>query len=65
MSSYELVKLLKDKKILDSLQFLTSCQYKLASAEISFKALGNICLEQFNNFDEERDRIFKSVVEKG
>lgn len=50
MSSYELVKLSKDKKILNSLLFLTSCQILVRISEISFKALGNICLKQFNIF---------------
>ena len=37
-----LYKLLKDKKVADSYQFYTSCEYKLYFAETSFQALQNI-----------------------
>lgn len=65
MTDYEFIKILKEKRILDSYQFLTSCKFKLISSDISYKALTNICVEQFNNFDTKREEIFRSVIETG
>lgn len=42
MTNFDLLKLLMDKKVADSFQFFTSCQYKLDMAELSYNALKNL-----------------------
>lgn len=65
MTNFELQKLLKEKYIIDSYQFLSTCEFKIFSSEISYKALTNICVEQFNKFDTQREELFKNAFETG
>ena len=60
-----LYKLLKDKKVVDSYQFYTSCEYKLYFAEISFQALQNI-IDKYQLTETERvNKVFFDAVSTG
>jgi hypothetical protein len=60
-----LYKLLKDKKVADSYQFYTSCEYKLYFAETSFQALQNI-IEKYQQTETERvNKVFSDAVSTG
>ena len=50
MTNFDLLKLLMDKKVADSFQFFTSCQYKLDMAELSYNALKNLIVLHFYIF---------------
>lgn len=60
-----LYKLLKDKKVADSYQFYTSCEYKLYFAESSFQALQNI-INKYQQTETERvNKVFSDAVATG
>lgn len=57
-----LYKLLKDKKVADSYQFYTACEYKLYFAETSFQALQNI-INKYQQTETERvNKVFSDAV---
>lgn len=65
MTNIELLKLLIDKKVADSFQFFTSCQYKINMAELSCNALNNL-VEKYQS--EEADivnTVTKEALENG
>lgn len=60
-----LYKLLKDKKVADSYQFYTSCEYKLYFAESSFQALQNI-ISKYQQTEAERvKKVFSDAAISG
>lgn len=60
-----LYKLLKDKKVADSYQFYTSCEYKLYFADSSFQALQNI-VDKYQKTEYERvNNVFSDAVTTG
>ena len=62
---YFLYKLLKDKKVADSYQFYTSCEYKLYFAETNLKALQNI-IKKYQKTEAKREKeFFRDVVMTG
>lgn len=60
-----LYKLLKDKKVADSYQFYTSCEYKLYFAETSFQALQNIIRKYQQTETERVNKVFSDAVTTG
>ena len=60
-----LYKLLKDKKVADSYQFYTSCEYKLYFAETSFQALQNIISKYQQTETERVNKVFSDAVTTG
>lgn len=65
MTNLELLKLLMDKKIADSFQFFTSCQYKLAMAELNYRALKNL-IEQYQSAETEFiNKVYEDVKKTG
>lgn len=65
MDNLELLKLLKDKKVADSFQFLESCQYKLYLARISVQALEKI-INEYNAEESKRvNKVFSDAIETG
>lgn len=65
MTNLELLKLLMNKKVADSFQFFTSCQYKLSMAELNYKALKNL-IEKYQN-DEAKfvNQVYEDVRNTG
>lgn len=59
MTNFDLLKLLMDKKVADSFQFFTSCQYKLDMAELSYNALKNL----IKKYQEEKTEVINKVLE--
>lgn len=59
MTNFDLLKLLMDKKVADSFQFFTSCQYKLDMAELSYNALKNL----IKKYQEEETEVINKVFE--
>ncbi|WP_053983726.1 hypothetical protein [Niameybacter massiliensis] len=60
-----LLKLLKDKKVADSYQFYTSCDYKLYFAETSLQALQNI-VENYQTDEAERvAKVYSDAIQTG
>lgn len=60
-----LYKLLKDKKVADSYQFYTSCEYKLYFAESSFQALENI-INKYQQTETKRvNKVYSDAVTTG
>jgi len=60
-----LYKLLKDKKVADSYQFYTSCEYKLYFAETSFQALQNIISKYQQTETERVNKVFSDAIMTG
>lgn len=60
-----LYKLLKDKKVADSYQYYTSCEYKLYFAETSFQALQNIIRKYQQTETERVNKVFSDAVTTG
>lgn len=65
MTDQELLKLLKDKKVVDSYQYYESSRYKLASARISYEALEKIVNEFFQTGKESIQKVFSDAIETG
>lgn len=64
MVENEFHKLLKDKKLFDSLQFYNTCIYQLDSADISFNAVSNLFTEYTNQYNEQCNKMFNKLVEE-
>lgn len=60
MTNFDLLKLLVDKKVADSFQFFTSCQYKLYMAELSYSALKNL----IKKYQEQETQVVNDVFEQ-
>ena len=60
-----LYKLLKDKKVADSYQYYTSCEYKLYFAESSFQALQNIVNKYQQTETQRVNKVFSDAVTIG
>ena len=65
MTDIEFIKLLKDKKVVDSFQFYSSCRYKLAIAETSYNALNNLVIEYFEAESKEVKSVFEDAFKTG
>lgn len=59
MTNTDLLKLLMDKKVADSFQFFTSCQYKLSMAELNYNALKNL----ISKYQEEETKVIEKVYD--
>ena len=64
MAEYDFHKLLKEKKLFDSLQFYNTCIYQLDSADISFNAMSNLFTEFTNQYNEQRYGMFNKLAEE-
>lgn len=62
---YEFIKLLADKKLLDSVQFIHSTEFKLFSAKLSIDALKRLFDEQVGLNETERNAVFEEAIETG
>ena len=59
MENFDFLKLLMNKKVADSFQFFTSCQYKLDMAELNHNALKNL----IKKYQEEEAAVINKVFE--
>lgn len=64
MGNFELLKLLVDKKVADSFQFFTSCQYKLETAELSRNALENL-IQKYQEETAVVNNVFEDAKRTG
>lgn len=62
---YEFIKLLADKKLLDSVQFIHSTEFKLFSAKLSIDALKRLFDEQVELNETERNAVFEEAIQTG
>lgn len=62
---YEFIKLLADKKLLDSVQFIQSTEFKLFSAKLNIDALKRLFDEQTETNETERNAMFEEAIKNG
>lgn len=62
---YEFIKLLADRKLLDSVQFIHSTEFKLYSARLSIDALKRLFDEQTEKNEAERNALFEDAIKNG
>lgn len=65
MTNSQLLKLLVDRKVADSYQFLDSCQYKLDMAELSYKALENLITKYQKEEATSINNVFSEAHQNG
>ncbi len=65
MTNSQLLKLLVDRKVADSYQFLDSCQYKLDMAELSYKALKNLITKYQKDEANSINNMFSEAHQNG
>lgn len=65
MTNSQLLKLLVDRKVADSYQFLDSCQYKLGMAELSYKALKNLITKYQKEEANSINNVFSEAHQNG
>lgn len=65
MTNSQLLKLLVDRKVADSYQFLDSCQYKLDMAELSYKALKNLITKYQKEEANSINNMFSEAHQNG
>lgn len=62
---YEFIKLLADKKLLDSVQFIHSTEFKLYSSKLSIDALKRLFNDQIELNAAERNAMLEKAIETG
>jgi hypothetical protein len=62
---YEFIKLLAERKLLDTIQFVHSTEFKLFSAKLSINALKRLFVEQVELNETEKNAMFEEAIEKG
>ena len=62
---YDFIKLLIEKKLIDSYQFYKTCKYKLLSAKISLDALIRLANEYISSEQKYIADVFESAVKTG
>lgn len=65
MTNYELISLLLNNKVVDAFQFFSTCNFKITSSKVSFKALNNLVDEYITNETKERNSMFEEVLKTG
>jgi len=65
MTHYQLADLLKEKRIIDALQFFSSCQFKIEMMDANKALLEQILADFWNEGEQSQKRISQELIERG